>query len=237
MAKTASPETLIFRFSIVLGVPSRCRPLNYRSMTVRPLFLAAAICASVLSLSACATPTTDPLRLPAGSWTLDTGHTSVIWRVRHMGLSWYTGRFDAIEASLDFDPANPEAAQLSAVIAVDSISTGDPDFDRELAQDWFNAGSHPQISFVSERIELTGATTGRAHGQLSLNGVTEPTSLEIEFYGGLFNLLEGRQAVGFGADLVIDRTAFNIGNLPQTILGREVRIRIEAEFLEGGRDD
>ena len=58
--------------------------------------------------------------------------------------------------------------------------------------------------------------------------------MEIEFYGGLFNFLEGSNTIGFGADMVIDRSDFAIGNLPETVVGREIRIRIEAEFLEGG---
>lgn len=154
-----------------------------------------------------------------------------------MGLSWYTGRFDRLDARLDFDPAAPQSAELTAIIDTASISTGDPDFDATLAEDWFNADSHPQILFTSQRIEVTGETTGRAFGELSLNGRTAPAEMDIEFYGGLFNLLEGRRAIGFGADLVVDRTAFGIGNLPETIVGNEVRIRIEAEFLREATDE
>lgn len=187
-----------------------------------------------LLLTACATPTTDPARLPAGQWELDPGHASAIWRVRHFGLAWYTGRFDSLRASLDFDAERPGEAQLTAIIDAASISTGDPEFDRTLAQDWFNAARHPEIRFTSTRIEITGETTGRAYGTLFLNGREAETVMDIEFYGGLFNFLEGRNTIGFGADMVIDRSDFGIGNLPETVLGREIHIRIEAEFLEGG---
>jgi polyisoprenoid-binding protein YceI len=56
--------------------------------------------------------------------------------------------------------------------------------------------------------------------------------LETEFYGGLFNPLEGRQTLGFGADLTIDRTEFDVGRLPGNFIGDEVILRIEAEFLQ-----
>lgn len=187
-----------------------------------------------LLLAACATPTTDPARLPAGQWELDQGHASATWRVRHFGLAWYTGRFDGLRASLDFDAERPEQAHLTAIIDANSISTGDAEFDRTLAQDWFNAERHPEISFTSTRIEITGETTGRAYGVLRLKGREVETVMEIEFYGGLFNFLEGSNTIGFGADMVIDRSDFAIGNLPETVVGREIRIRIEAEFLEGG---
>ncbi|WBQ13534.1 YceI family protein [Hyphomonadaceae bacterium BL14] len=192
--------------------------------------LAALAC---LMLTACVSaPSVDPARLPAGEWALDTEHASATWRVRHLGLSWYTARFDGLDASLRFDPAHPGASELTAVIDAASVSTGDPDFDELLrGAAWFDASRHPQIVFRSTRIEVTGETTGRVHGTLTVKDVTRPAVLETEFYGGVFNLLEGRRAMGFGADLIIDRTEFGVGRLPPGFIGDEVRLRIEAEFL------
>jgi len=188
---------------------------------------------SAITLVACVSaPSLDPARLPAGEWALDPDHASVVWRIQHLGLSWYTARFDEIDARLQFDPARPEQAELTAIINPASVSTGDPAFDAVLCQGgWFDCARYPQIAFISERIEVTGADTGRIHGQLSLKGVTHPAVLETQFYGGLFNPLEARQALGFGADLVIDRTQFGVGRLPGNFIGDEVRIRIEVEFL------
>lgn len=198
--------------------------------------LISALCC--VSLSACVSaPTRDPERLPAGQWTLDPAHASTHWQVRHMGLSWYTGRFDAIEARLDFDPANPQAAQLTAIIEAASISTGDADFDDTLCGGgWFDCAAHPQIVFISDRIERTGDTTGRVHGQLQFKGVTRPVVLETLFYGGVFNPLEGRQALGFSASTTIDRTEFGVGRLPGNLIGDTVRIQIEAEFLRARQE-
>ncbi len=190
--------------------------------------------AGCLALGACLTPTTDPERLPAGEWALDTAHASVTWQVRHMGMSWYTGRFDTLDARLDFDPSRPGAALLTATIDPASISTGDTDFDDSLANDWLNADRHPQILFVSTAIRITGETTGAVTGNLTLNGVTAPVTLDVTFHGGLTNPLEGRPAIGFSAIGELDRDDFNIGNLPHSIVGPTVRILIEAEFLREG---
>ena len=188
---------------------------------------------AALALTACVSPaTTDPAELPSGEWALDPGHTSVTWRVRHLGLSWYTARFDTAEASLTFDPASPEAAQLTAIVDAASVSTGDREFDETLrGSGWFDAERHPEIVFRSNRIEVTGETTGRIHGELTLKGVTADAVLETEFYGGTFNPLERAQALGFGASMTVDRTSFGVGNLPGNFIGDEVRLRIEAEFL------
>jgi len=188
-----------------------------------------------LLLVACLTPTTDPQRLPAGQWSLDRAHASITWQVRHMGLSWYTGRFDAFDATLDFDPAAPGTAQMTAIIETASVSTGDPDFDAELASDWLHADRNPQIVFRITAIAVTGETTGQVTGELTLNGVTRPVTLDVVFHGGLTNWLEGRPAVGFSANGTLDRDTFNVGNLPHSLVGPTVRILIEAEFL--GEED
>lgn len=195
-----------------------------------------ALLASIL-MTGCITPTTDPTRLPAGAWELDPGHASVTWQVQHMGLSQYVARFDGLQASLDFDPQDPAVSRLTAIIDAASVSTGDPDFDRELADGWFNADRHPQIIFVSETIEVTGDTTGQVRGLLTLNGETRESVMDVRFYGGAFNLLKGRDAIGFSGDLAIDRTEFDVGSLPRPIVGHEVRVHIEAEFLRQGEGD
>jgi len=192
---------------------------------------------ATLALAACVTPaTTDPAELPAGDWRLDEAHTSIAWQVRHMGLSWYTARFDAAEASLTFDPANPEAAQLTAIVQAGSISTGDSEFDERLrGRGWLDAANHPEIVFDSTRIEVTGENTGRVHGDLTLKGQSVPVVMETEFYGGTNNPLEGAQAVGFSGIFEVDRTRFGIGTgMAGNFIGETVRLEIEAEFLKSG---
>ena len=178
-------------------------------------------------------PTQNPAELPAGSWQLDTDHASVHWRSRHFGLSWYTARFDRIDASLDFDPAEPGSAQMTAIIEAGSVSTGNDAFDETLrGPNWFSAERHPQIVFRSSNIEVTGGETGIAEGELTIRGITHPARMDIVFYGGNFNFLENRDVIGFGADMVIARSDYGIGPfIPAAIAGDEVRIRIEAEFL------
>jgi len=192
---------------------------------------------AALFLSACITPVTEPARLPAGSWELDTSHTSVSWRARHMGISWYIGRFDEMDASLEFDPEQPETARLVATVNAASISTGDPAFDHDLANSWLNAATSPQIRFESREITVLSDRTGRAAGMLFLNGREIETVMQIEFHGGVINPFEQRRALGFSASLQIDRTAFGVGNLPQSIVGPNVLIEIEAEFLRTGALD
>src|SRR5215470_8965796 len=55
-----------------------------------------------------------PVDLPAGTYRIDPRHTSVLFRVRHEGISWFTARFDAKDGTLELNPANPEQSHLTA---------------------------------------------------------------------------------------------------------------------------
>src|SRR5262245_6755734 len=52
--------------------------------------------------------------VPAGEYKLDRAHTSLLFRVSHMGFSHFTARFRHVEGQLHFDPRNATATQLTA---------------------------------------------------------------------------------------------------------------------------
>lgn len=170
-------------------------------------------------------------RQPAGAYSVEPTHTSVHWRINHLGLSNYTARFNTIAGTLDFNPANPTASRVDITIDPRSIDTGLPNFNAELAQRVFQADTHPQIRFVSTGLAATSATTGTMTGDLSFAGVTRPVTLEVRFNGGQPNRFAGgRQSVGFSATTTISRAEWGSTWLAPAI-GDTVEIAIEAEFL------
>ena len=42
---------------------------------------------------------------PAGTYKIDRSHSSIVWRIDHLGLAKYTARFNSFEVTLDIDPA------------------------------------------------------------------------------------------------------------------------------------
>jgi len=191
-----------------------------------------------LALSACAfTADESPrtlLSLPTGQYRLEKDHGSLLFRVKHLGLSWYTVRLASFDATLDFDPANPAASKISAIADVMSVRAEHPtdkDWDARIGRDILRGGTFPQATFASTHIDVTGANTGRVTGDLTLMGVTRPVTLDVTYNGGMDNaaLYAGRAAVGFSA-----RGAFNRSDFGSTIysqfVGDEVQLVIEAEF-------
>lgn len=175
--------------------------------------------------------------LPAGSYRLDPRHASVIFRVRHMGLAWFTARFDGKAATLTLDPADPTRSQLRASVDADTVNTGVLDgegergFDRSVARA-LGEEATPTISFTSTAIERTGQHTARVTGDLTMNGRTHPAMLEVSFDGAAVDPLRGgAQVLGFSAHGSIDRTDWGV-NEWRAFAGDEVQIVIEAELVK-----
>jgi polyisoprenoid-binding protein YceI len=174
--------------------------------------------------------------LPAGSYRLDPRHASVVFRIRHMGLAWFTARFDGKAAALTLDPADPSRSQLRASVDADSVNTGvlnaegERAFDRSIGRA-LGEDTTPTVSFTSTAIVRTGEHTARITGDLTMNGQTHPATLDATFDGGAVDPLRGgAQVLGFSAHGSINRSEWGV-NEWRSFTGDEVQIVIEAEFV------
>jgi polyisoprenoid-binding protein YceI len=181
----------------------------------------------------------DPAAAPAGAYALDARHANVIWRVRHMGLGLFTGRFDVVSGTLSFDPAAPENSSVNITIAANSVSTSvterDNAFARQIANDVLDAANNPNMTFVSRSIQRTGPTTGLITGDLTIRGQTHPVTFETTFEGGRFVQIVGKHEIAFTARTIIDRTQWGaeFGNpIANATAGDHVEIIISAEFAK-----
>ncbi len=177
---------------------------------------------------------------PAGAYALDSRHASVTWKIRHGGVGVFAARFDTIAGTLDFNPQTPAASTISATIAAASVNTGvlnnsgERAFDREIATQAFGSEANPEIKFVSRSVAVTGPTTGTITGDLTLNGVTKPVTLETSFEGGRFVQFRGKHVLGFSARGTFNRKDFNasLSNpLADGFVSELVELEIHAEFI------
>ena len=166
--------------------------------------------------------------LPAGNYSLDKKHASVTAKVLHMGVSYYTVRFDTVDASFSYDPANPSAARVKASVDATSLDVGAP-YGRRFADEFLDATKNPQVSFVSTQITpAADGRTGAMTGNLTLHGVTRPVTFNVTFVGvghGLF----GGTITGFSAVGRIRRSDFGSTFL-LNLVGDDTEIDIDAEF-------
>ena len=222
--------------------------------------LIAPIALSLLALAACsppakpaaepkaeaqvAAPASAPAKsdAPAGEYGMDLAHTSVNFRISHMGLSHFTARFTKLDGKLNFDPANPAAQAVAVTIDAGSLQTTYPDkatldFDAQLEKEFLETAHFPQITFKSTKVEVTGPKTANITGDLTLHGVTKPVVLQATFNGGYkpnaYDPMGSR--IGFSAKGAFKRSDFGISYgipAPGTTMGvsDEVEVTIETEF-------
>lgn len=166
-----------------------------------------------------------------GAYKLDPDHASFIFSINHLGFSNYIGRFNKLDASLDFDPDKPEDAHLSATVQIDSLDVNNPTFSEELkGSSWFNAKEFPIAYLESTQITLIDENQATLEGNLTLKGITKPVMFDVSFNGGADNFLTGKYTLGFTVKGMIKRSDFDISYLVPAI-GDEVELQISAEFL------
>jgi polyisoprenoid-binding protein YceI len=173
--------------------------------------------------------------LPAGAYTLDKAHSSLLFRIDHMSFSRFTGRFSAWDASLQIDPVHPEHGSLSAAIDPRSLETDTTPpagfLDMLRGADWLNAQQFPAITFHSTHIERTGPNTARITGDFSFHGVTRALTLDATFNGGYAgNQYDPHARIGFSAHGVVKRSDFGLSiGLPPP--GSNLGVGDDVEFI------
>jgi polyisoprenoid-binding protein YceI len=205
-------------------------------MRIRPLsvlFLAAFPAALAAASPAPSPEATAPVR-----WRIDTTHSELSFRIRHL-VSRVSGTFNEWSGAIVADPGNLAGGSVEVEIRTASIFTSNERRDNHLrSDDFFDAPNHPSITFRSTRVEQRGREL-RVHGNLTIRGVTRPVVLEgrmLEVTGA-----PGRRRIGFEAETRIDRMDYGVSwnrgaEGGGVMLGDEVTIRIAVAAVEQAAD-
>ena len=114
-------------------------------------------------------------------WTIEPTHSSLEFRVRHLGISTVRGKFKIFEGHVDLNDDNGSVEGIEASIDVASIDTGVEQRDAHLrSADFFESENHPAMTFRSADAEKVGEHEYRVKGELTLRGVTKPVSFTVE---------------------------------------------------------
>ncbi len=164
-----------------------------------------------------------------GPYTVDTSHTSVIYRIRHNDVAYFYGRFNDITGSIDYDSASPAKGSVSLTIKTQSVDTKNTRRDDDLrSPSFFNAAQFPEIVFNSTAIRKVADDTFDVTGNLSLRGVTKLLTLRVKQTGSRTNQ-QGRPLVGFETTFTLKRSDYGITWMLDAGLGDEVTIMVGIE--------
>lgn len=168
----------------------------------------------------------------ATKWNLDTTHSEITFKVRHMMISNVKGAFNTFTAEVEAEDDTFKNAKVTATIQTDSIDTNNADRDTHLkSADFFNVEQNPTITF--ESASLADDVTGH----LTINGVTKPVQLEVEF-GGINQDPWGNTKAGFTFEGKIKRSDFGLNwnaalETGGVLVSDEVKIAGELQFVKG----
>jgi len=167
-----------------------------------------------------------------GRWAVDPVHSYVGFVIKHMMVSKVRGRFTEIEASI-VTAADPVDSSVTATIQAGSIDTNNSMRDDHIrSADFFDAASHPTLSFASTGIRHIDGQFF-IDGDLTIRGATKPVTLQVETPEFGPNPQGGTKA-GFSATTEINRNDFGVsynGPIPGggMALGDKVQIVLEIE--------
>lgn len=147
----------------------------------------------------------------AADYKIDTQgqHAFVQFRIQHLGYSWLYGTFRDFDGSFTFDEADPSKDKVNVTIDTSSVDTNHAERDKHLrSADFLNASKFPKATFVSTGVKKDGDELDIT-GDLTLNGVTKPVTLEAKKLGEGKDPWGGYRA-GFEAETTLTLKDFNI---------------------------
>jgi polyisoprenoid-binding protein YceI len=179
----------------------------------------------------------NPAAVTGGTYKADPNHTLVLWTVDHLGFTPYTGIFGSVTGTLTLDPKNPNAAKVDVTIPVSKVTTASAGLTAHLLRagkdggkpDFF--GPDPaDARFVSTSVQASGQKA-KITGNLTLNGVTRPVTLDATFYGAgkMPANMGGQENVGFRATGTIKRSDFGV-TMGIPLVSDDVALEIAAAF-------
>lgn len=137
-------------------------------------------------------------------------HTSINFKIKHLGYSWLTGRFDKFGGKFSYDPANVSASKIEVNIDTSSINSNHAERDKHLkGDDFLDVSAFANAKFISTSV--TKKTDGKLAivGELTLHGVSKTITIDAQAIGEGKDPWGGYRA-GFSGTTTIALTDFAI---------------------------
>ncbi len=164
----------------------------------------------------------------ADHYTIDSTHTFPTFEIDHLGFSTQRGRFNTTHGKLTFD-AEKKTGSVEIVIDTASIDTGLGKLEEVLrSEDFFDVKLYPTITFRGDQFQFSDERLVAVSGNLTLHGVTQPVTLNIQRIKCGLSVARLRNMCG--ADAVVDIKRSEFGMRKGTpFIGDDVKIILQIE--------
>ena len=173
--------------------------------------------------------------LEGAKYAVDGGHSTVLFRVKHLGVSNFYGRFNEISGSFVIGD-KPSDSSVKIEVKTESIDTNSAGRDRHLkSPDFFNAKQFPVLSFVSTKVSQKDGNIYEVTGELSCHGETKTVTMEMEKIGEREAGARFGYRAGFEAVFELKRSDYGMNFMVDNgALGDTIKVFVS---IEGQRQD
>ncbi|WP_026310068.1 YceI family protein [Niabella aurantiaca] len=165
------------------------------------------------------------------TWSADPMHSSINFTIRHMGISFVTGKFDKFQGTMESSKPDFTDAKIDFTVATASVNTGVAPRDKHLrTTDFFDAEKFSEMRFVSTGFKKRSGNRYTLKGNLTIKDVTKPVVLEA-VYGGKTKNQMGKEVIGFQTAIKINRFDYHILFDPTgQAVAKDVEVKIYLEL-------
>jgi polyisoprenoid-binding protein YceI len=164
-------------------------------------------------------------QLPAGTWQLDTGATTVNVSVKMLGVFTVPATL-SVTSGIEID-ANHEVTGVDITVGAASYSSKNAKRNKHvLGSDFLDTDNHATISFRAGQVSSDGASsTGATYtsaGVVTIKGQSSPVDVAIA------GVDVTSDTGSFSATATVDRKAIGVGKFSTLVIGQDLQLEVAA---------
>ena len=148
----------------------------------------------------------------ADAYEIDTAHSMILFRAKHMGITYNYGRFNEFTGKLTIDETDISKSAIEFEVKTASVDTANEKRDQHLrSSDFFSAKQFPVITFKSTKVSMKEGKEDMLEitGDLELLGVKKSITVDVEITGKGKGR-QGEPLIGFESIFTIKRSEFGM---------------------------
>ena len=171
-------------------------------------------------------------------WNVDSTHSVVEFKVKHMMISNVKGQFTAVTGTLSLDEVDLTQSSVEASIEIASIHTRDESRDAHLkSAEFFDAEQFPTMHLKSKHIAVKSDGELVVTGDLTIKGITHSVQFAVEGPTQTTKDPWGNTRLGVAATTKINRKDFGLTwnaalETGGVMVGEDITITLDLEFVK-----
>ena len=166
----------------------------------------------------------------AKTYQIDAVHSSVLFRAKHLGVTYFYGRFNEFSGNITMDETDVSKSKVEFEVKTESVDTANKKRDQHLrSPDFFNTKQFPVITFKSTKVSVMAGQENMLEvtGDFALHGVKKSITVDIEITGKT-NFPQVGEVIGFLTTFDIKRSEYGF-NFGMEGVNDEIQITVSVE--------